>query len=299
MKTTILSLLLMISTTAMAQTVIVNVSALTGKGSYEQVGVVLEKDANTDEFYNLAVELKNHSDYVMITENQSNRSQGKSDADKMNEAFAKMEELKAMGLVSDADIQRMKAEMGAQLEKDAENQAKLAQMASNPSSDPVALKENIRRYCVDNRFFYSASKEVNGMVRVETRTADGKRRQGFIDVAKAKVAIEPERYGGFNMGAEGKQFHFTNDGYIIGHLANAAEMIDKSGRVLLSGYRNLIFYNDCRILKAQNAQKKWGIIDYQGNVLEPFIHGSSKSERLQKAANRIFKENGGVKVEIW
>jgi len=299
MKTTILSLLLMISTTAMAQTVIVNVSALTGKGSYEQVGVVLEKDANTDEFYNLAVELKKHSDYVMITENQSNRSQGKSDADKINEAYAKMEELKKKGLVTDADVQRMKAEMGVLLEKDAENQTKLAQMASNPSSDPVALKENIRRYCVDNRFFYSASKEVNGMVRVENRTADGKRRQGFIDVAKGKVSIEPERYGGFNMGAEGKQFHFTNDGYIIGHLANAAEMIDKSGRVLLSGYRNLIFYNDCRILKAQNAQKKWGIIDYQGNVLEPFIHDSSKSESLQKAANRIFKEKGGVKVDIW
>lgn len=299
MKTTILSLLLMISTTAMAQTVIVNVSALTEKGSYEQVGVVLEKDANTDEFYNLAVELKKHSDYVMITENQSNRSQGKSDADKINEAYAKMEELKKKGLVTDADVQRMKAEMGVLLEKDAENQAKLAQMASNPSSDPVALKENIRRYCVDNRFFYSASKEVNGMVRVENRTADGKRRQGFIDVAKGKVSIEPERYGGFNMGAEGKQFHFTNDGYIIGHLANAAEMIDKSGRVLLSGYRNLIFYNDCRILKAQNAQKKWGIIDYQGNVLEPFIHDSSKSESLQKAANRIFKEKGGVKVDIW
>lgn len=299
MKTTILSLLLMISTTAMAQTVIVNVSALTEKESYEQVGVVLEKDANTDEFYNLAVELKKHSDYVMITENQSNRSQGKSDADKINEAYAKMEELKKKGLVTDADVQRMKAEMGVLLEKDAENQAKLAQMASNPSSDPVALKENIRCYCVDNRFFYSASKEVNGMVRVETRTADGKRRQGFIDVAKGKVSIEPERYGGFNMGAEGKQFHFTNDGYIIGHLANAAEMIDKSGRVLLSGYRNLIFYNDCRILKAQNAQKKWGIIDYQGNVLEPFIHDSSKSESLQKAANRIFKEKGGVKVDIW
>ena len=299
MKTTILSLLLMISTTAMAQTVIVNVSALTGKGSYEQVGVVLEKDANTDEFYNLAVELKNHSDYVMITENQSNRSQGKSDADKINEAYAKMEELKKKGLVTDADVQRMKAEMGVLLEKDVENQAKLAKMASNPSSDPVALKENIRRYCVDNRFFYSASKEVNGMVRVETRTADGKRRQGFIDVAKGKVSIESERYGGFNMGAEGKQFHFTNDGYIIGHLANAAEMIDKSGRVLLSGYRNLIFYDDCRILKAQNAQKKWGIIDYQGNVLEPFIHDSSKSESLQKAANRIFKEKGGVKVDIW
>ena len=191
MKTTILSLLLMISTTAMAQTVIVNVSALTGKGSYEQVGVVLEKDANTDEFYNLAVELKNHSDYVMITENQSNRSQGKSDADKINEAYAKMEELKKKGLVTDADVQRMKAEMGVLLEKDAENQAKLAQMASNPSSDPVALKENIRRYCVDNRFFYSASKEVNGMVRVETRTADGKRRMGYIDATMDEWSSSP------------------------------------------------------------------------------------------------------------
>ncbi|MBE6318716.1 MAG: hypothetical protein E7081_07075 [Bacteroidales bacterium] len=296
MKTTILSLLLMISTTAMAQTVIVNVSALTGKGSYEQVGVVLEKDANTDEFYNLAVELKKHSDYVMITENQSNRSQGKSDADKMNEAFAKMEELKKRGLVTDADIQRLKTEMNAQLEKDAENQAKLAQMASNPSSDPVALKENIRRYCVDNRFFYSASKEVNGMVRVETRTADGKRRMGYIDATIGRVVIEPDRYSIFN---NGTTKGFTNDGYIIGHSVDGAVILDKTGRIVLEGYKNLYFYDDCRILKAQNAQKKWGIIDYQGNVLEPFIHGSSKSESLQKAANRIFKENGGVKVQIW
>ena len=296
MKTTILSLLLMISTTAMAQTVIVNVSALTGKGSYEQVGVVLEKDANTDEFYNLAVELKNHSDYVMITENQSNRSQGKSDADKINEAYAKMEELKKKGLVTDADVQRMKAEMGVLLEKDAENQSKLAQMSSNPSSAPVALKENIRRYCVDNRFFYSASKEVNGMVRVETRTADGKRRMGYIDATIGRVVIEPDRYSIFN---NGTTKGFTNDGYIIGHSVDGAVILDKTGRIVLEGYKNLYFYDDCRILKAQNAQKKWGIIDYQGNVLEPFIHGSSKSESLQKAANRIFKENGGVKVEIW
>lgn len=296
MKTTILSLLLMISTTAMAQTVIVNVSALTGKGSYEQVGVVLEKDANTDEFYNLAVELKNHSDYVMITENQSNRSQGKSDADKINEAYAKMEELKKKGLVTDADVQRMKAEMGVLLEKDAENQAKLAQMASNPSSDPVALKENIRRYCVENRFFYSASKEVNGMVRVETRTADGKRRMGYIDATIGRVVIEPDRYSIFN---NGTTKGFTNDGYIIGHSVDGAVILDKTGRIVLEGYKNLYFYNDCRILKAQNAQKKWGIINYRGNVLEPFIHDSSKSESLQKAANRIFKEKGGVKVDIW
>ena len=296
MKTTILSLLLMISTTAMAQTFIVKVSALTGKGIYEEVGVVLEKDANTDEFYNLAVELKNHSDYVMITENQSNRSQGKSDADKINEAYAKMEELKKKGLVTDADVQRMKAEMGVLLEKDAENQSKLAQMSSNPSSDPVALKENIRRYCVDNRFFYSASKEVNGMVRVETRTADGKRRMGYIDATIGRVVIEPDRYSIFN---NGTTKGFTNDGYIIGHSVDGAVILDKTGRIVLEGYKNLYFYDDCRILKAQNAQKKWGIIDYQGNVLEPFIHGSSKSESLQKAANRIFKENGGVKVEIW
>ena len=52
------------------------------------------------------------------------------------------------------------------------------------------------------------------------------------------------------------------------------------------------------MLKARKADKV-GIIDYQGNVLEPFVHNSFESESLHKAANRVFKEKGGVKVEIW
>ena len=76
-------------------------------------------------------------------------------------------------------------------------------------------------------------------------------------------------------------------------------MLDRLGRVVLTGYKNLYFYNDCRILKAVNSERKVGIIDYQGNVLEPFVHSSVESESLAKAANRIFKEKGGEKVEIW
>ena len=292
--------LLVLPAMGMAQVVKVNVSALSEEGSNERVGVVLKKNAETDTFYNLAVELKAHSDKVLATKAVDSRKKSKSEAELLDESIAKMEEMKKKGLLSEAEFQRMKSTMTAQLSKNAAYGKVLEQEAAGPgSANPSALKEKIRSYCIDKRFFYWASNEVDGMVRVESRTADGKRRLGFIDVAKVKVVIEPDRYYDFNMGLSNKQFHFTKDGYTIGQLAGAAEMIDKSGRVLLSGYSNLIFYNDCRILRARNAEGKWGIIDYQGNVLEPFIHGSSKSEDLQKAANRIFKEKGGVKVEIW
>lgn len=296
MKRIISSLLLFLPILVMAQTVVVNVSALSDEGSNDRVGVVLEKYANSEAFYNLAVELKNHSDKVLINKSQAGRKQTKSDEDVLNETYAKMEELKKMGLVSDADIQKLKAEMSVQMEKDAENQAKLAQMASHGSADPAALKENIRQYCVEKRFFYAASKEVNGMVRVEARTADGKRRMGYIDVALGRVVIEPDHYSNFN---NGTSKGFTKDGYITGHTGEGADLLDRSGRVVLTGYKNLYLYNDCKIIKALNYEGKVGIIDYQGNVLEPFIHNGTKAESLQKAANRIFKEKGGVKVDIW
>lgn len=309
MKKITILLYILLPMLAMAQVVKVDVSALSDKGSNERFGVVLQKDVENDEiFFNLMKELKEHSDKVGATKNQEDRKKIEAETgtmnDVLNDALAQMESLKKQGLISEVEFQKMKAQMSAQvsadMKKDAEAQTQLAKMAAQPgSSNPSALKEKLRSYCVDNRFFYWVSNEVGGMVRVETRTADGKRRQGFIDVAKAKVVIDPERYSGFNMGLINKQFHFTKDGYTIGHLAEAAEMIDKSGRILLSGYRNLILYSDIRMLRAQNAEKKWGIIDYQGNVLEPFIHGSSKSESLAKAANRIFKEKGGEKVEIW
>ncbi len=50
MKKILISLLLPLSMTAMAQVVEVNVSALSEEGSNERVGVVLKKDAETAAF---------------------------------------------------------------------------------------------------------------------------------------------------------------------------------------------------------------------------------------------------------
>lgn len=79
---------------AMAQVVKVNVSVLSGEGSNERVGVVLKKDAETEEFYNLVVELKNHSDKVNATNAVESR---KNDTQMENESFAKIEELRKKG----------------------------------------------------------------------------------------------------------------------------------------------------------------------------------------------------------
>ena len=305
MKKILISLLLPLSMTAMAQVVEVNVSALSEESSNERVGVVLKKDADTEAFYNLMVELKNHSDKVGATKNQADRKKSEAEtgtvSDVLNDALAQLDDLKKKGLLSEADYQKMKAQMSAQvsadMKKDAAAQTQIADMAAQRgSSNPSALKERIRSYCVGKRFFYSALNEVDGMVRVETRTADGKRRMGYIDVTIGRVVIEPNRYSTFN---HGTTKGFTKDGYIIGHSSVSTDMLDRSGRVVLTGYKNLYFYNDCRILKAVNSERKVGIIDYQGNVLEPFVHSSVESESLAKAANRIFKEKGGEKVEIW
>ncbi len=291
----VLSILLsLLPAMVMAQVVEVNVSVLSGESSNERVGVVIKKDAETEEFYNLVVELKNHSDKV----NAINAVESRKNDDQMeNESFAKIEELRKKGILSEDDYLQMKASLTAQFKKNNQYTQELIQQASGiGSTNPSALKERIRSYCVGKRFFYSALNEVDGMVRVETRTADGKRRMGYIDVTIGRVVIEPNRYSTFN---HGTTKGFTKDGYIIGHSSVSTDMLDRSGRVVLTGYKNLYFYNDCRILKAVNSERKVGIIDYQGNVLEPFVHSSVESESLAKAANRIFKEKGGEKVEIW
>lgn len=300
-KKILMSLLLMFPSITMAQqVVVVNISVLSEEGSTEREGVVLQKDAENEAFYNLMVELSNHSDKVEATKLQSNRKKGKSDADILNETIAKMEELKKMGLISDADIQRLKAEMGVQMKKDAEIQAKIAEMAAGPgSSNPSALKERIRNYCVGNHFYWSAKQGKQGLVLVSEKKADGKVYYGFLDAFTGSVLIEPDRYESFSK-HRGTGNYFTKDGYAIAGIGKKSVMIDKTGRIILdNGYNRLGFYNDCRILRAANAEWKVGIIDYHGNVLEPFVHNSFDSESLAKAANRIFNEKGGEKVEIW
>ncbi|MBP3573574.1 MAG: SHOCT domain-containing protein, partial [Prevotella sp.] len=127
MKKILISLLLPLSMTAMAQVVEVNVSALSEEGSNERVGVVLKKDAETEAFYNLMAELKNHSDKVGATKNQADRKKSEAESgtvsDVLNDALAQLDDLKKKGLLSEADYQKMKAQMSAQVSADMKKDA--------------------------------------------------------------------------------------------------------------------------------------------------------------------------------
>ena len=306
MKKIIVLLFAVLPMVAMAQQVfIVDVSVLSGEGSNERMGVVLQKDGDSEAFYNLMVELKNHSNKVGAAKNQADRKKSEAQTgtakDVLNDALAQLEDLKKKGLISEADYQKMKAQMSAQvsasMKKDAEAQAQIAGMAAGPgSSNPSALKERIRSYCVGKRFYWKAEKK-HGLVVISDKKADDKTYFGFMDATTGSVLIEPNRFDAVS--ADKEHGYFTKDGYCIAGLEGKYVLINKTGRIILDGgYDNLSFYYDCRILKARKADKV-GIIDYQGNVLEPFVHSSFQSESLAKAANRIFKEKGGVKVEIW
>ncbi len=305
MKKIIILLLLMLPAMAMAQVVEVNVSALSEAGSNERVGVVLKKDADNETFYNLMKELKSHSDKVGATKSQADRKNSETEtgtmSDVLNDALTQLEELKKQGLISEADYQKMKAQMSSQvsadMKKDAAAQVQVAQMASGSgSSNPSALKEQLRSYCVGKRFYWDAIIR-NSLVGILDKKADGKIYIGIIDATRGSVLIKPDRFDAIS--AHKEHGYFTKEGYAIAGLEGKYVLINKTGRIILdSGYDNLSFYDDCRILKARKGDKV-GIIDYQGNVLEPFVHNSFESESLAKAANRIFKEKGGVKVEIW
>ena len=306
MRRRILMLLMWMPMLAMAQqVVIVNVSPLSGEGSNERMGVVLQKDGDNEAFHSLMMELKNHSDKVGTTRNQADRKKNEARTgtadDVLNDALAQLDDLKKKGLLSEADYRKMKDQMSAQVsadkKRDAEAQAKVAAMAASPgSSDPSALKERIRSYCVGKRFYWKAEKR-HDMVVISDKKADDKTYYGLMDAATGRVLIEPDRFDAVS--AHKEHGYFTKDGYSIAGLEGKSVLINKSGRIILNGgYDNLSFYDDCRILKARKGSKV-GIIDYQGNVLEPFVHNSYQSESLAKAANRIFNERGGVKVEIW
>ena len=306
MRRRILMLLMWMPMLAMAQqVVIVNVSPLSGEGSNERMGVVLQKDGDNEAFHSLMMELKNHSDKVGATRNQVDRKKNEARTgtadDVLNDALAQLDDLKKKGLLSEADYRKMKDQMSAQVsadkKRDAEAQAKVAAMAASPgSSDPSALKERIRSYCVGKRFYWKAEKR-HDMVVISDKKADDKTYYGLMDAATGRVLIEPDRFDAVS--AHKEHGYFTKDGYSIAGLEGKSVLINKSGRIILNdGYDQLSFYNDCRILKARKGSKV-GIIDYQGNVLEPFVHNSFESESLATAASRIFKEKGGVKVEIW
>ena len=127
MKKIIVLLFAVLPMVAMAQQVfIVDVSVLSGEGNNERMGVVLQKDADTEAFYNLMMELKSHSDKMSATKTIADvkkRDAKGSVEDVMKESFAKLDELQKMGLVSEAEVQKMKAEMSANISRETKKDA--------------------------------------------------------------------------------------------------------------------------------------------------------------------------------
>lgn len=311
MKKIILFFLLLLPTLAMAQLYVVHVKSLCGKGDYGWEGVVLQKDADTEAFYKLMVELDKHGKKweAMNTQKSLRKNSSKTSSD---ETFAKLEQARKMGLLSDAEVEKMKAEFLKAEQQKAEEDKKINEAASvTVSSDPAVLKEKIRQYCVGKRFYRHVCEEVDGVRRVDVGShinsgVDMPRYRGFINAVTGEAMVEPDRYTEFNIGVSIGSMRFNTEGKAIAHIRSidgkpsSACMIDRKGSVLLSGdYLWLSFFMDCHLLKAENLQRKFGIIDYNGNVLEPFIHNGSNAPGMYQARDRIVKEKGLPKLKLF
>ncbi len=311
MKKIILFLLLLLPTLAMAQLYVVHVKSLCGKGDYGWEGVVLQKDADTEAFYKLMVELDKHGKKwgAMNAQKNLKKNSSKTSSD---ETFAKLEQARKMGLLSDAEVEKMKAEFLKAEQQAAEADKKINEAASvTVSSDPAVLKEKIRQYCVGKRFYRHVCEEVDGVRRVDVGShifngVDMPRYRGFINAVTGEAMVEPDRYTEFNIGVSIGSMRFNTEGKAIAHIRSidgqptSACMIDRKGSVLLSGdYLWLSFFMDCHLLKAENLQRKYGIIDYNGNVLEPFIHNDPNAPGMYQARDRIVKEKGLPKLKLF
>lgn len=309
MKKIILFFLLLLPTLAMAQLYVVHVKSLCGKGDYGWEGVVLQKDADTEAFYKLMVELDKHGKKweAMNAQKSLKKNSSKTSSD---ETFAKLEQARKMGLLSDAEVEKMKAEFLKAEQQKAEEDKKINEAASvTVSSDPAVLKEKIRKYCVGKRFYRHVCEEVDGVRRVDVGShinsgVDMPRYRGFINAVTGEAMVEPDCYTEFNIGVSIGSMRFNTEGKAIAHIRSidgkpsSACMIDRKGSVLLSGdYLWLSFFMDCHLLKAENLQRKYGIIDYNGNVLEPFIHNGPNAPGMYQARDRIVKEKGLPKLK--
>lgn len=303
LKTLLLLVLFAVPVAAVqAQITVVSVKALSEKGNYEWEGVIDSVTACTPEFQKLAAQLNQHTTKTLATNAQTAHRNNQSTA---KDALPKLEQARQMGLLSEEEYQRMKAEITKADEI-------VQQMASGPGvSDPAALKEQIRQYCVGKRFYRHVCDEEKGVRRVDVGAMiDGggvnvPRYRGFINNI-GEIMVEPDRYTDFNTGISIGGMSFNTEGKAIAHIrsidgkTDSACMIDNRGHVLLSGdYLWLSFFMDCHLLKAENPQQKYGIIDYDGNVLEPFIHNDPNAEGIYQAKNRIMKEKGWTPIRLF
>lgn len=302
LKTLLLSVLFGVSTTTVqAQLHIVDVSALSDKGNYEWEGVVTDETAADEQFLALMAQLRQHTTKVLATNAQTAHKNNKST---VKDALSKLEQARQMGLISEEEYQKTKAEITKADEL-------VAQQASESgNANPAALKEQIRQYCVGKRFYRHVCDEVRGVRRVDVGShinsgVDMPRYRGFINNL-GQIMVAPDRYTDFNLGISIGGMSFNTEDKAIAHIRSmdgkpsSACMIDNSGRVLLSGdYLWLSFFMDCHLLKAGNPQRKYGIIDYDGNVLEPFVHNDPDAEGMYRAKNRIMKEKGWTPIRLF
>lgn len=279
-------------------TAVISVKALCAEGDYEWEGLVDSATVFNPEFQRLAAEVRKVNEKATAKEiSRSTKETNKG----MEKALADMEKARKMGLISDAEYQQMRKQLSGDLQK-REAQLKNIQPASQGGStaSPAALKEQIRQYCLGKRFYRHIYDEVDGMRRVDVGKGNDSRPThdfcGFIDARTGRILIAPDRYNYFY------KYRFTKSGVAAAHTPSPirAYLIDKTGRVLIEGYTGLAPFGNCLLIRAEKTVGgKWGIIDYDGNVLEPFVHTTNNSVSILEAGGRIMKEKGWKPVEIY
>lgn len=286
------------ATAAWAQsTVVISVKVLCAEGDYEWEGLVDSATVFNPEFLRLAMEVRKVNDQKLTNKiSQISREDKKN----MEKSLADLEKLKKMGVFSDTEYQEIRKKLLDDQQK-AEAQLKNIQPASQGGStaSPATLKEQIRQYCLGKRFYRRIRDEVDGLRLVEVGKGNDSwpalTYSGLIDARTGRIVIAPDRFLFLSR-------RFTKSGVMTAatQLPTRAYLIDRTGRVLIEGYAKLSLFDNCRLIRAQKTPDgKWGIIDYDGNVLEPFVHTTNNSVSILEAGGRIMKEKGWKPVEIY
>lgn len=285
-------------------TEVISVKALCAEGDYEWQGLVSDSVArHNPELRALLAELRKAQEKAAWEETFKDERQ----ADKgLEEAAANLEKMKKQGLISDADYQKMKKEL-ADSRQQRKAQANTARQLPGVSN-PTALKEQLRKYCLGRRFYRNIRGAVDGLRCVEVGKGNAGTPSydlcGFIDDRTGHVVI-PVRYTRFWAGGDHVSFynaHFNKLGMVLACTKDARwGVLGRNGREIIPPeYASLQFFSKYRILRAQKTPGgKWGIIDYDNHVLEPFLHDGTDTDGFAAAQRRIIQEKGLTPIDVY
>lgn len=249
--------------TAQAQTSVVSVKVLSPKGNYEWEGLVSDSVAHYNpELRSLLATLRQAQDKVVANENTQSMQKSKKGSD---EALANLEKAKKMGLISDAEYQKMRKEL-LDSQQQMEAQAKANQSLPGVAN-PAALKEQIRRYCLGGRFYKQIHPMGNGVMRVTGTVHDGKPQEktGLID-ATGKMVI-PMEYD--RLDTPGK---FGNEMLVEGKKRGKAGILTlKNEMVIPFIYDKIDFAADLPLLLCKKGGK-WGASNRAAETIIPCVY---------------------------